>query len=287
VASYDFMSKECTRCRKKLKISKNFFKHRDFAKSQFSDLWCSNCVKKYVKDKKTLMEYCEANYRVFQEKLWNYANVTIAKKLETDERYMNLSLTEKQKELEREIIPLYFRQMGQPQYYKIVKDPKTNGCEYDPDKENFEDAQKIYSQEWRGMYSQEEIAYLDKYYADLLNDYNIVTRNHKDYAKKVAQASLYCDKCYENIIKGVPKAEENWKTARKIFDDLCQSAKFSEIRRTQDEVTGLGSFGELVKRIEEDGFIQTKITFEKDSIDILLNEFRHTFKALRGISDGE
>jgi hypothetical protein len=283
------MSKECQKCHKKLKISGNFYTHRDLKESQCSDLWCTSCVKKFIKDKITLQEYCEINYREFSEDLWEWVNKYTLDKLEQDEKYKNLNTIEKQDMLTKRILNEYFKSMGKTQYYRIKKEINNNSLAISNSEsnQNIPNDEKIYSKKWRGMYIQDDIDYLEKYYQDLQNDYTIVTRNHHDYAMKVAQASLHTDKCYEEMLNGIVGADKKWKEAREIFDALCQSAKFSEKTRTPNDISGLGSFGELVKRIEEDGFVQSKVIFERDSIDILLEEFRHTFKALRGVSDGE
>ena len=52
----------------------------------------------------------------------------------------------------------------------------------------------FYSSEWRGSYTQSDLEYLDNYYLALQDDFKIVTRNHKDYARKIAKASLAMDK---------------------------------------------------------------------------------------------
>lgn len=46
------------------------------------------------------------------------------------------------------------------------------------------DDKPIWNDFWQGEYSKSDLAYLDDYYSGLMNDFKIVTTNHKDYAKK-------------------------------------------------------------------------------------------------------
>ena len=48
-----------------------------------------------------------------------------------------------------------------------------------------------------GKYTQKDIDYLNKYYAGLERDYKIITENHRDYARKIAKASLQMDKAFD------------------------------------------------------------------------------------------
>ena len=127
----------------------------------------------------------------------------------------------------------------------------------------------IYSEFWMGDYSQRDIDLLDKYYAGLNRDYKIVTENHRDYAKKIAKASLMMDKAYEDMLKGVTGADKMYSSAKDIFDSLSKSAKFSEDKRSINDV-GISSFSKITSIVENHNWIPQHVPKEKDMYDEML-----------------
>jgi hypothetical protein len=127
----------------------------------------------------------------------------------------------------------------------------------------------IYSKRWRGNYTQTDLDYLENYYNGLDRDYKISTENHRDYARKIAKASLQMDKCFEDMMAGVSGADTRYKNARETFDNLCKSAKFSESTRSLNDV-GLSSFSIITDRVEAHNWIPEHIPIEKDEIDKML-----------------
>ena len=127
----------------------------------------------------------------------------------------------------------------------------------------------IYSEFWMGEYTQKDIDLLDKYYAGLNRDYKIVTENHRDYAKKIAKASLMMDKAYEDMLKGVTGADKMYSSAKDIFDSLSKSAKFSEDKRSINDV-GISSFSKITSIVENHNWIPQHVPKEKDMYDEML-----------------
>ena len=127
----------------------------------------------------------------------------------------------------------------------------------------------VYSEFWMGEYSQKDIDLLDKYYAGLNRDYKIVTENHRDYAKKIAKASLMMDKAYEDMLKGVTGADKMYSSAKDIFDSLSKSAKFSEDKRSINDV-GISSFSKITSIVENHNWIPQHVPKEKDMYDEML-----------------
>ena len=133
--------------------------------------------------------------------------------------------------------------------------------------------QLIYSDEWMGEYTRQDLDRLNKYYESLNTDYKIVTVNHRDYARKIAKASLMMDKAYEDMLKGVPGAEKMYTNAKDIFDSLSKSAKFSEDKRSINDV-GISSFSKIVSMVENHNWIPEYVPKNKDMYDELLDELR-------------
>lgn len=137
----------------------------------------------------------------------------------------------------------------------------------------------IYSKEWRGNYTQDDLDYLNGYYSDLQSDFKIVTRNHKDYAKKIAKASFAMDKAYELMIEGVQGADTKYKNLKDTFDQLSKSAQFAEDKRGSNEI-GLGCLGKIIDKVERHNWIYKHCPIEKDDYDKMIEAFGVINKSL-------
>ena len=138
---------------------------------------------------------------------------------------------------------------------------------------------KTYSKQWVGEYTKDDIEYLDSYLKGLHSDFKIITENHKDYAKKIAKASLHMDKCFQDMLQGVPQSDKRYKDARETFDTLSKSAQFSEQTRGQNDV-GLGCFGVLFERVEQKKWVPSHTPVEKDDYDKMIDYFSSISKSV-------
>ena len=189
--------------------------------------------------------------------------------------HQNSNATKQEKE---RIINTYFNNMSSDIFPTSI-----DGIVIDNEK-NIEEKNKtqealIYSEEWMGEYTQSDLDRLNKYYDSLNNDYKIVTVNHRDYARKIAKASLMMDKAYEDMLKGVPGAEKMYSNAKDIFDSLSKSAKFSEDKRSINDV-GISSFSKIVSMVENHNWIPEYVPKKKDMYDELLDALRVINKSL-------
>ena len=164
----------------------------------------------------------------------------------------NTSLSEKEKIIQK---------------YSDIQEQK-NSTTSTPQTKKIEE-ELVYSEFWMGEYTQKDIDLLDKYYAGLNRDYKIVTENHRDYAKKIAKASLMMDKAYEDMLKGVTGADKMYSSAKDIFDSLSKSAKFSEDKRSINDV-GISSFSKITSIVENHNWIPQHVPKEKDMYDEML-----------------
>ena len=142
-----------------------------------------------------------------------------------------------------------------------------------------EEDEIVYSDVWRGNYSRRDIEFLDQYYSDLQHDYKIVTSNHRDYARKIAKASLQMDKSFNDMIAGVAGADKRYKDAKDAFDQLCKSAKFSEATRSVNDV-GISGFAKVAEMVEAHNWIPKHVVMEKDEIDKMLDYLSTITKSL-------
>lgn len=137
----------------------------------------------------------------------------------------------------------------------------------------------VYDDEWLGKYSQKDVDYLNRYYAGLKRDYKIITENHRDYAHKIAKASLQMDKAFDEMINGAEGADAKYKNAREAFDTLSKSAKFSESTRSVNDV-GISSLSKIVDMVESHNWIPRHTPLEKDTIDELIDYLSTITKSL-------
>lgn len=271
------LTKKCPKCGKEKRLS-SFYINRDFIEEDSHDVICSECAKRMSQSLGGLKKYCKQNRRNFSEMLWKNCYESIEKKYKDDSSLNDLTEKKRENFIIKKIIYRYFSMQSQTQYYKYIpKEDEENKIE-----ESLPEDKKIFSKEWMGEYTQFQLDYLNSYYQDCLHDFKIVTRNHKDYARKIAKASLIMDINYNAMINGDSIAEKKYKEAKSIFDTLSQSAKFAENKRSTDDVAGLGSLCEVGAKLEREGFLQKKIKFEDDDIDKINKDFRWAIASIGG-----
>lgn len=137
----------------------------------------------------------------------------------------------------------------------------------------------IYNDRWMGNYTQKDINYLNNYYEGLERDYRIITENHRDYARKIAKASLQMDKAFDEMINGIEGADARYKNAREAFDTLSKSAKFSESTRSVNDV-GISSFSKVAAMVEAHNWIPEHKPLKKDTIDEMIDYLSTITKSL-------
>jgi hypothetical protein len=275
------LRKPCMKCNKSVLISK-FYINRLWKEEMFRDAWCKDCIRAYVYSEETLKEYCIFNKRVFKEDLYMLALNKVEETISLDKEYTEcVDLDKKNAIYCDKVFTKYFQFMNTRAYYqyadtvaeddmnaiKDLKEKFKTTMEYDYGK-------KLYNQFWRGKFTEMEIEYLEEYFAGLQRDFKLDNHSHIDYAKKVSKSSLAMDQAYNDMLNGVIGAEKRYKDCKDIFDQLSQSAKFAEKTRSENDSVGFGSLGELIKKMETDGFLQNEIKFPEDDIDRVINAYR-------------
>jgi len=210
------------------------------------------------------------------------------------EKAMNGAIDETRKAIEtgagrKDVIGNYFKAIGSlPQYtgvsflqsLQMQEGGIIGEISPTPLLNNTNNGELIYSPAWRGNYTAEDIAYLDDYYARLNEDYKIITINHRDYARKIAKASFVMDRAYDEMLQNSTKDSENrYKAAKDVFDSLSKSAKFSEDKRSINDV-GISSFSKITDLVEEHNWIPEHKPIAKDDIDRLLEYLSTITKSL-------
>jgi hypothetical protein len=281
--------KACTKCGEKKNID-DFYTNKEFEAEMYRDSWCKECSRGFAIDVPTLVEYCKNNKRLYHSGLYeNSMQRAEATMMDRDDYKKCKDLVQQQYMLGTQCIKYYFQGMNRSPYYDFLygdttEEELTENYEKDVTPEQveqvaeiglaFDIGKKTFNKNWHGYFTIGELAYLDEYYNGLARDFKLENQSYIDYAKKVCKASLVMDRAFSDMLEGKQGAEKKYKDFKDIFDALSQSAKFAEKTRSDNDTVGLGSLGELVKRLETTGFLQKKIEFEKDDIDMILDDYR-------------
>ena len=166
--------------------------------------------------------------------------------------------------------------------YTDVIESKSGQSSTSPPSQSVKQEEKeelVYDEKWMGNYTKKDIDYLNNYYSGLERDYKIITENHRDYARKIAKASLQMDKAFDDMINGVDGADAKYKNAREAFDTLSKSAKFSESTRSVNDV-GISSFSKVAAMVEAHNWIPEHKPLKKDAIDEMIDYLSTITKSL-------
>ena len=122
---------------------------------------------------------------------------------------------------------------------------------------------------WGSAYKPSEWVWLEQYYNDFMDSYDIQSAGHKDTLKKLAKASLYLDKLIDlGDIDGAQKAQ-------KMYDSLMKSGKFSAAQNKAESGEAVDSISEIVMMCEKDGFIPRYYTDgPQDKVDRVLQDLQ-------------
>jgi hypothetical protein len=278
------LKKICRKCNAKLPIT-DFYINRDWATEFLRDAWCKQCVAAFCVDKESIQEYFKFNKRVWREELWEWVVKKIEEKLSTNTEYQNMSDLQKRVLYRWKLLySLFCQSMNRIQYYRysneifdyeidLQHETNPNGEHIDRGL-SLDYGKKMYSVTWGAFYTEGELVYLEDLFNGLQRDFKLENSAYLDYAKKVCKASLAMDRAFSDMCDGKIGADKKYKDFKDVFDQLSQSAKFAEKTRSENDVVGYGSLGEIIKKMENTGFLQTKITFPEDDVDKILNDYR-------------
>lgn len=242
--------------------SSNFYKSRNISIGYHP--FCKDCVNKSVdiENMQTVYDILQVLDTPFIQDVWKEALADI------NENYIDRYL---------ELINNTYRTRYESARFKDSIYKSASNIEKDDDGNEI----KEWDDDWQGYYSKRELNYLNKYYNDLQNDFKIITTNHKDYAKRIAQASLIMNDTY-NVMRDNPDdkdAVNAYNTAVSNFDRLSKSAQFAESQRSASDVS-LGCFGKVFDAVEKHNFVPKHIPEDKDMFDKIIDQFMNINRSL-------
>lgn len=128
---------------------------------------------------------------------------------------------------------------------------------------------------WGKMYKQEEWVWLEKFYNEMIESYDIQTAGHIDTLKLICKTSLKANQLIDlGDIEGYQKMS-------RVYDSLMKSGKFTAAQNKAESGEYVDSISELVAICEKDGFIPRYYTDgPQDKVDRVLQDFQRYTKTL-------
>lgn len=281
------VTKICSRC-KQTKLLSAFYSNRDWTEQLGKDIWCKDCVSKCA-TKDELREYFWENCREWSEKLWSSARKKAELAANSNTTYQRAFEQTKKNILDRLTCQNVIKSM-QINYkfedhtndvdVQTYEDAKEAGHVLEENNETDDPNVKKYSEFFNGYFKPDELKYLEDYYHELENDFELSDVNVRDTAKKLAKQSLICDQIQDKYAAGKATIADV-RDAMTLFDLLSKSGNFSASKRKPGDKGGMGSWSEITFYLESNGHpMQRKIEWPKDDIDKTIEEFRYIVEAL-------
>ena len=281
------VTKICSKCKNTRNLTE-FYSNRDWTEQLGKDIWCKSCVSK-CSNKDELREYFWHNNREWSERLWNNArkkaelaankNTTYQRAFEETKKNILDRLT-CQNVLKSMQINYKFVDHTNDIHVQTYQEAKEAGQVLDEKNEDSDPNVKTYSEFFNGYFKADELKYLEEYYHQLENDFELSDVNVRDTAKKLAKQSLLCDQVQDKYAAGKATLADV-KDALTLFDLLSKSGNFSASKRKPGDKTGMGSWAEISFFLETNGYPMTrKIEWPKDDVDKTIEEFRYIVEAL-------
>ena len=280
------VTKICSKC-KQTKVLGNYYSNRDWVEQLGKDVWCKDCVTKCA-TKDELREYYWENNREWNDKLWAGMQKKAELILNKNTTYQNAFEDTKKGILDRLTCQKMIKSM-QINYkfedhsndmIQSYQEAKQEGMVKEDKPETPDPNVKTFSEFFNGYFKPEELKYLEDYYQQLENDFELSDVNLRDTAKKLAKQSLICDRVQDKYAAGQATLADV-RDAMTLFDLLSKSGNFSASKRKPGDKGGLGSWAEISFFLETNGHTMTrKIEWPKDDVDKTIDEFRYIVEAL-------
>lgn len=196
----------------------------------------------------------------------------------TEEDIMNLTDEELESLYEKEISLKeaqggFAHDLYNPETYMLPEDSLTN------------DDRIHLSLKWGKLYKPQEWIQLEKFFAEMMDAFDIQTPSHIDYLKMICKTSLKMNSAIDcGDLEGFNKLS-------KVYDNLMKSSNFTAAQNKASSGEFVDSVGELVYHYEENhGFVpEFHLDEPKDIVDITLKDFKdYTYRLVteeRGLGD--
>lgn len=283
MAKKKIASKLCIRCNRIMPLEK-FSANKLWASQQYRDAWCTECAKKYCVDEETVRRYCYENNRKFKENAWEAAKKKAKYDLANNKVWLNPLTSPEDKKKEEDLATarsfLVLKNMAYAYEYEEnlrVADSSDDAVAHEFTEEK---NKPYYDKVWQGWFTPEQVEWMEEKYAQYSEDFVLDNVNMQDYTRKVIKASLNADLAEDRMRRGQGTASD-YKEAQKIFDDLSKSSNFAACRRKPGESAGMGSLGEIILKLETQGYLdENPYTFPDDDIDKVIQAYKYTLESI-------
>ena len=255
-----------------------------WASQQYRDAWCTECAKKYCVDEESVKRYCFENNRKFKENAWEAAKKKAQYDLANNKVWLNPMTPPEQKKKEEDLATArsFLIVKNNAYAYEYEENLRVADESREAVAHEFSDAKNkpYYDKVWQGWFTPEQVEWMNEKYDQYKEDFVLDNINMQDYTRKVIKASLNADLAEDRMRRGQGTASD-YKEAQKIFDDLSKSSNFAACRRKPGESSGMGSLGEIILKMETQGYLdENPYTFPDDDIDKVIAAQMHTLKAV-------
>lgn len=259
------------------KQRQGFYKNKHNEAGRGFDFWCRKCVKDYVTSKNALMQYCNDNNRLFSDDLWNRCELE-AGVIADDEPSVQESIATKTQFIKQETIKRYLASMNDDGNYmfseEVVVPTAPKEVEDDPIYLDDGGDKLVYSRDWFGEYTVNQIAFMDDFYEKLKDQFDLTDVHLEDNAREIVKSSLEVKLAQQRY--RISNSKENLDAVTKAianYTKLSDQAKFSASKRTVTDRVGFSNLGQLISVVESTGALYRKVEFEKDDVDFLREHY--------------
>lgn len=269
-------TRTCSTCGDVLPLS-DFLTNKDWDDNLGKDNVCKSCLKA-CDTRAKLREYFWNNNRKFSDTLWSAASAKAEQDAKGAAQYKRAPNDVKAAILEGLTCERAIALMNTSKYYSYEE----HDSEFDPTEAEASTSsdEKSYSKEFKGMYAPRELETLHEYYNDLAAENDLSTRTAKDYAQKMAKASLLYDETFDAYRNGEATIED-LQRASSLLDAVSKTGALAPSNKAGKEEGDSGSWGELTLKLITTGHPCTKaIDWPQDVVDKLLAEYQHIAGAI-------
>lgn len=267
--------------------AKNFYSNKGWVDNGALDVWCKDCVAKLT-TRDELQRYFWANHREWSPQAWDASVRKARELLVSNKTYQSANIERRQALVERFAVHEMIGIMNRVAYYRY----------HDPGTETYEDAvasgkfdvndapaearprTKVFSATFNGSFTEADLAYLTKFYNDMGGD-DIEDAFDRDSVVKLAKASLAVDKAQDDYNAGRCDINtvSNAISAQQL---LAKSLNITAVQKKAKDTTRRTSWSEWSRSLVEKEIYAPKVTWPKDDIDMVLDQYQHVVAAIKG-----
>lgn len=235
---------------------------------------------------------------MWDERIWISAEKRAQYALSTNREYLSSKSSRERKEyIEQEAIGnACLMVMNLTTYYRYSENISDDGLysEWNPDSEDGTlqpspdsdgselSTAKVYSREWNGYYTKQDLVFLDGYYDQLQTDFPLDDIVMQDSGRKVAKAALADDKTYNAMLENKGTVAD-WQKAHDVYEKVLASTNFSASQRKDKSGGVMKALGTIIAAVEikrDIAEIMRQQKFPEDDVDRVLHDFQHTGAAI-------